>query len=127
MLFRSFAMVGDMCYGYYLEQFDAVKNLAEYLTVIYSGVSMGQVFKGKLKPDAALATFCGVNEEALPCVELSEADAIKFLSKQDVDVSLFSEGLNLVRCGGSRLGFIKRIGNRANNMYLNSLRIFSSK
>ncbi len=122
-----FAMVGDMCYGYYLEQFDAVKNLAEYLTVIYSGVSVGQVFKGKLKPDAALATFCGVNEEALPCVELSEADAIKYLSKQDVDVSLFSEGLNLVKCGGSRLGFIKRIGNRANNMYPNSLRIFSSK
>lgn len=122
----TFVSIGDMYYGYYTAQFDTVKSLAESLTVIYSGVAMGQIFKGKLKPDPALALFCDVNIGAVPAVELEERDALLYLSKQDVEVSKFVEGINLVRAKGKNLGFVKRIGNRVNNMYPNSLRIINS-
>lgn len=121
--FMRFAAIGESCYGYYLRQADAIKQLAESLTVIYSGVEMGQIFKGKLKPDAALALFCGLNRDAVHCVELDNHDTLCFLRKQDIEASKFEEGLNLVCAGSHTLGFAKRIGNRVNNMYPNSLKI----
>jgi NOL1/NOP2/fmu family ribosome biogenesis protein len=48
---------------------------------------------------------------------------LQFLRKQDLSAGLFVEGMNLVVCRGQALGFVKRIGNRVNNLYPNSLRI----
>ena len=84
---------------------------------------MGQVFKGKLKPDGALALYAGVNHDAVACCEVDEQEALKFLRKQDMDAAQFSEGVNMVLYGGRPLGFVKRVGARVNNMYPNSLRI----
>ena len=118
-----FAAVGDTCYGYYVAQAEAVKALGEALPVIYAGVAMGQFFKGSLRPDPALAFFCGLNREAVPAAELDEAQALCYLRRQEVAAGAFAEGVNLVCARGRALGFAKRIGNRVNNMYPNTLRI----
>ena len=118
-----FAAVADVYYAYYESQYEAVKMLAESLRVIASGVAMGQIFKERLKPDHALAMFCGLNRRAVPVAELSEEEALRFLRKQEA--AAFAEGMNLVTHGGAALGFAKRIQNRVNNMYPNSLRIFN--
>lgn len=118
-----FATVGDTCYGYYIAQAEAVKMLAEALPVIYAGVAMGQIFKGRLKPDPALAFFCGLERSAVPVAELDEEQALRYLRRQEVCAEPFGEGINLVAARGRALGFAKRIGNRVNNMYPNSLRI----
>ena len=55
--------------------------------------------------------------------ELGLDDALKFLRKQDLDAGLFEDGINLVKYDALPLGFVKRVGNRVNNMYPNSLRI----
>ena len=119
-----FAAVADVYYAYYESQYEAVKMLAESLRVIASGVAMGQIFKERLKPDHALAMFCGLNRRAVPVAELSEEEALRFLRKQEAAAAAF-EGMNLVTHGGAALGFAKRIQNRVNNMYPNSLRIFN--
>lgn len=119
---RFFA-AGDTLYGCRKEHYDEVEALAGTLAVIYSGVAMGQVFKGKLKPDGALALYAGVNHDAVACCEMDEQEALKFLRKQDMDAAQFSEGVNMVLYGGRPLGFVKRVGARVNNMYPNSLRI----
>ena len=118
-----FAAVGDTCYGYYVAQAEAVKALGEALPVIYAGVAMGQFFKGSLRPDPALAFFCGLNREAVSAAELDEAQALCYLRRQEVVAGAFAEGVNLVCARGRALGFAKRIGNRVNNMYPNTLRI----
>ena len=118
-----FAAVGDTCYGYYVAQAEAVKALGEALPVIYAGVAMGQFFKGSLRPDPALAFFCGLNREAVSAAELDEAQALCYLRRQEVAAGAFAEGVNLVCARGRALGFAKRIGNRVNNMYPNTLRI----
>ena len=117
------AAVGDICYGYYVAQAEAVKALGEALPVIYAGVAMGQFFKGSLRPDPALAFFCGLNREAVSAAELDEAQALCYLRRQEVAAGAFAEGVNLVCARGRALGFAKRIGNRVNNMYPNTLRI----
>lgn len=118
-----FAAVADTFYGWYAAQAEAVKLLADSLPVIYSGVAMGQTFKGRLRPDPALAFFCGLNRSAVSVADVGEQEALRFLRKQDMSAELFAEGICLVCARGAALGFVKRIGPRVNNMYPNALRI----
>ncbi|MBR5850108.1 MAG: rRNA cytosine-C5-methylase [Alistipes sp.] len=123
----TFAQAGELCYGWYKEQYEAVKLLSEVLPVVYSGVAFGQLFKGRLKPDQALAHFVGLNRAALPAVELEREEALAYLRKQDIAAERCAEGLNLVCCEGRPLGFAKRIGARVNNLYPNVLRILKTE
>ena len=106
---------------------DEVRRLSELLPVVYSGVAMGQLFKGCLRPDPALAFFAGLNRGALPAAELTEEEALAYLRKQEVTAERFAQGMNLVCREGRALGFAKRIGGRVNNLYPNALRILKNE
>jgi NOL1/NOP2/fmu family ribosome biogenesis protein len=121
----SFAQVADMIYAYRSEQYKSVQSLSEALTVIYSGVAMGQIFKGKLKPDWALSQFVGLEREKVAVEELDEQRALDYLRKCDIAVGEMREGVNLVTHRGRALGFVKRVGARCNNLYPNSLKILN--
>jgi NOL1/NOP2/fmu family ribosome biogenesis protein len=118
-----FRQIGDTMYGYHRSVVDDVVALSEVLSVIYSGVCMGQIFKRKLRPEHALALFVGMNDAAVPSVEVGEADALDYLRRQDISASQFEEGINRVMYRGVAIGFVKRIGARCNNMYPKDLRI----
>lgn len=118
-----FRQIGDTMYGYHRSVVDDVVALSEVLSVIYSGVCMGQIFKRKLRPEHALALFVGMNNAAVPSVEVGEADALDYLRRQDISASQFEEGINRVMYRGVAIGFVKRIGARCNNMYPKDLRI----
>ena len=122
---HSFALVADTIYAYSSEQFKAVQALSESLTAIYSGVAMGQIFKGKLKPDWALSQYVGVERKATAVVELDAATALDYLRKKDIAVGDMAEGVNLVMHNGRALGYAKKIGARCNNLYPNSLKIMN--
>ncbi len=122
---HTFALVADTIYAYNAEQFKAVQALSESLTAIYSGVAMGQIFKGKLKPDWALSQYVGVERKATAVVELDEATALDYLRKKDIAVGDMAEGMNLVTHQGRALGYAKKIGARCNNLYPNSLKIMN--
>ena len=118
-----FMMVGDDCYGYHAAQADAVKLLSEALTVVCSGVEMGRIYKGVLKPEHALAMYAGLNRSAVACAELDDGEILEYLRCGKVSCGGFPEGIGLVTWHGLAAGFAKRIGNRVNVMYPNSLRI----
>lgn len=121
----SFRCVGDVVYGYNSAVMEDITQLSESLSVVYSGVAMGQIFKGALKPEHSLALFVGRNRDVVPEVELSLEDAQNYLRRQDIDAKQFSEGVNVVTYKGVAIGFIKRIGARCNNMYPKDLRILN--
>jgi len=118
-----FGTVAGTGYAWYGEQAEAVKTLSEALPVICSGVALGQLFKGRLKPDPALAFFDGLERGAVPVAGLDDEQALRYLRRQEVAAGALAEGVNLVMARGRALGFAKRIGARVNNMYPNSLRI----
>ena len=118
-----FFSAGDTIYACWAEHYDEIKALSSRLAVIYSGVALGQIFKGKLKPDGALAFYVGLNRDAVATAELSLDEALQFLRKQDMSAEPFVEGVNMVLYKGLPLGFVKRVGGRINNMYPASLRI----
>ena len=118
--------INDTYYGYYASHADDMRVLAESMTVIHSGVCMGQIFKGKLKPEHSLAMFTSLNTSAIPTVEVSREMALDYLRRGDIGVTeQMVEGINLLCYEGLPLGWIKRVGNRSNNLYPNSLRILN--
>lgn len=119
----AFRLVGDVVYGYHGDVVDDVTRLSESLSVVYSGVAMGQLFKGRLKPEHPLALYVGRNEAVVRVVDVSEEDAVNYLRKQDIAAAQLDEGINVVSYRGVAIGFIKRIGARCNNMYPKDLRI----
>lgn len=118
-----FAQIDQQVYGYYRAVFPAVRTIAETLSAVYSGVEMGQLFHGKLRPEHPLALFHDLAPGIVPetCLELP--DTLQYLRKNDVDAKLFTEGMNLVAYEGFPIGWLKRIGHRVNNMYPKELRI----
>ena len=86
---------------------------------------MGQIFKGKLKPDWALSQYVGVEREVTPVAEVDEATALDYLRRKDIAVGDMVEGMNLITHKGRALGYAKKIGVRCNNLYPNSLKIMN--
>jgi NOL1/NOP2/fmu family ribosome biogenesis protein len=105
--------------------FPAVRTVAEALSAIYSGVEMGQLFHGKLRPEHSLALFHDLAQGIVPEAALELTDALQYLRKNDSGVELFTEGMNLVSYEGFPIGWLKRIGHRVNNMYPKELRIMN--
>ena len=119
----AFRAIGESIYGYDEAVVEDVTQLSELLSVIYSGVAMGQIFKGKLRPDHALALYVGLAEGVVPRVELAEDEALTYLRRGDIAAAQCSEGFNAVCFRGVPIGFVKRIGARCNNMLPKDLRI----
>jgi hypothetical protein len=59
----KFARVGENNYAFYRPVYHDITILAGGLNIIYSGVCMGQLFGGKLRPDHALALFADLRRE----------------------------------------------------------------
>lgn len=119
----AFRAIGESIYGYDEAVVEDVTQLSELLSVIYSGVAMGQIFKGKLRPDHALALYVGLAEGVVPRIELAEEEALTYLRRGDIAAAQCREGFNAVCFRGVPIGFVKRIGARCNNMLPKDLRI----
>lgn len=106
---------------------DEVTALKQTLKVISAGVKVGEV-KGKdLLPDHALAMSVGLlRPEAFPTEDLSYEQAIAYLRKEAITLSAEApRGFVLLTYRNVPLGFVKNIGNRANNLYPQEWRIRS--
>lgn len=97
--------------------------LESRLQVVHAGVLLGQV-KGKdILIDTALALSSILREEAFEVADLSWKDAVSFLKRDNLVLPELAKGWVLVRFGGHPLGFVKNLGNRANNTYPQAWRI----
>lgn len=93
------------------------------LRVISSGVAVATAKGRDLIPEADLALSTALRRSAFNSVEVSCADALRFLAKEPILPEGAVKGYNLLTFNGVPLGFIKNIGNRANNLYPVSRRI----
>lgn len=126
---ERFVTGGDgWVYGFSEAMYDAVSALSNgRFGLLYSGVQLGKMIRGALKPEHAFSLYCGLNRAAVPVAELSDAAAMEYLRKGTASDGLsadsFAEGLNLVTCEGIALGWVKRIGRRYNNLYPSGWRV----
>lgn len=103
-----------------------IQFLQEQLTVLSSGICLGE-FKGKdFIPSQALALSNQLNMGSFPTYELSWDEAITYLRKEALVLDGQPKGYILLTYENKALGFVKNIGNRANNLYPQEWRIRSS-
>ncbi len=121
----EFVQAGDTCYALRRAQAGLIRHLAATAGVIYSGVAMGQLYNGKLKPDHALALSTALDRGRVASAELDQARAVEYLRRGTVTPEGLTEGMNLVTHGGRPIGFAKRIGHRVNNLYPLTMRILN--
>lgn len=115
---RNFALGGGQVYGFSDLMYESIPVLLDNLAVLYSGVLMGEMIRGELKPAHSLALYSALNREAITTTELSIEQAMEYLRKgSGPDPELFENGLNLISYQGVGLGWIKRINARCNNLY----------
>lgn len=103
-----------------------LSSLQQSLRVIQSGVSLAEV-KGKdLIPHHALAMSCLLCTDAFSREEVAYEQAIDYLRKEAIVLSAAApRGYVLLTYKDVPLGFVKNIGNRANNLYPQEWRIRS--
>ena len=88
------------------------------LKVIHAGIELA-FLKGKnLQPSQSLALSNNLNKEAYPTAEVDEQQAIAYLRTEALQLPADTpKGYVLITYQGHPLGFVKNIGNRANNLY----------
>jgi 16S rRNA C967 or C1407 C5-methylase (RsmB/RsmF family)/NOL1/NOP2/fmu family ribosome biogenesis protein len=99
--------------------------LKKYLKIVSAGVTLGEV-KGKDRiPAHDLAMSNVLAADAFPGWEPDKATVLKYLRKEALQTlpGDLPQGYVLVMYEGRPLGFVKNIGNRANNLYPQSWRI----
>jgi 16S rRNA C967 or C1407 C5-methylase (RsmB/RsmF family)/NOL1/NOP2/fmu family ribosome biogenesis protein len=104
---------------------NSYKQIKEQLKIISAGVALGES-KGKdIVPAHALALSTEMARDAFPIWEINRETALKYLSKESFTnlPAHLSKGYLLVRFQNHSLGFVKNIGNRANNLYPQEWRI----
>ncbi len=105
---------------------DDLNYLRSNLNVISSGINLGE-FKGKdFIPDQSLALSNDLNIDAFQACDIDWKIAISYLRKEPVVLQDMPRGYILLTYKGKPLGFVKNIGNRANNLYPQEWRIRSS-
>ena len=105
---------------------DTYAIIQSCLKVIHAGITLGEV-KGKdFIPHHSLAMSLAKMESAFPTAELTYEQAIAYLRKEGLILEAdVPRGYVLVTYRDVPLGFVKNIGNRANNLYPQEWRIRS--
>lgn len=98
--------------------------LAGALNVLHAGTCLGMQKGHDLQPAQSLALSTIRAEGCFPQVELSYEQTIAYLKHEAIQLSADAQrGYLLVTYRGAALGFVKNVGNRANNLYPNEWRI----
>ena len=105
---------------------DTYSICREQLTVLHAGIALGRQRGRDLVPEQSLALSNRLETEAFCQYELDSEQAIAYLRKESLVLpDSVPRGYVLVRNKGFRLGFVKNIGTRANNLYPSEWKIRS--
>lgn len=97
--------------------------LKKHLNVLHYGIKLGSYGRKGLVPDHCLA-MSWQNNSPFPEIELYGDDALRYLKGESLPaINGKSRGFYTVTCNRIPLGFVKKVGNRFNNLYPKEWRI----
>jgi 16S rRNA C967 or C1407 C5-methylase (RsmB/RsmF family)/NOL1/NOP2/fmu family ribosome biogenesis protein len=112
----------SMIEAFPVRQADAYRHLVGCLHIVSPGLRLGELKGNDLIPAHALAMSCELNRDAFATIAISREEAIRYLKKESLSLP-GEKGYALVSFDNLPLGFAKRLGNRANNLYPSEWRI----
>lgn len=99
-----------------------IRLLATRLSVIYSGVRIGEVIRDKLIPDHALA-MSRILSEHVDRIAFPYEKAIRYLQRKEISPEGMGTGWQLITYEDQPLGWVNVLPRRVNNYYPRELRI----
>ncbi len=107
--------------------YPAFIELSRCLDIIHAGVTVAETKGRDYLPTQSLAMLAGEVSHAFPAFEVDTATAIDYLRRQAVALpDEAPKGFLLLTNNNLPLGFVKNLGNRANNLYPSPWRILKS-
>lgn len=88
-----------------------------HCNVVHAGIPLVELQGHKLNPLPGLAFANSFNPEILPRLEVDLQTAIRYFKKEPLFTPTMGKGWIQLTYKGVSLGFVKNIGNRANNPY----------
>ena len=124
----KYTTAGDSIYAFPEDFAEELAILQEKLRVIHFGVELATMKGRDVIPAQALAVCARLHETAFPRYTVDYATAIAFLRGESISLNTpdTPRGYVLVEYNGLALGFVKNLGNRANNLYPKEWRIKST-
>jgi NOL1/NOP2/fmu family ribosome biogenesis protein len=113
----NFILEGELITALPKEHTAALVALRQKLNVLHCGLPLATVKNNKLLPEHSLAMSTSLRKEAFPCVELELDKALAYLHRETLSLQSQPMGYLLLTYKGVPMGFVKNVGNRANNLY----------
>jgi NOL1/NOP2/fmu family ribosome biogenesis protein len=88
-------------------------------------VRIGKLAGKDLIPDHELALSTIINKDTVLQTELNRDQAIQYLRRENIDITVTDKGWSLMNFEGQYLGWAKLLPNRINNYYPKEIRIFA--
>jgi 16S rRNA C967 or C1407 C5-methylase (RsmB/RsmF family) len=96
---------------------EAAELVFGHLKVVYPGTEAGELVRTQANPSPGLALSTYLAPGAFPAQDLDLETALRYLRREDVVPGELPNGWGLVSFAGLPMGWVKRIGNRANNYW----------
>ena len=119
----DFVMRGEDIVAHPKEHTNAIVALCSKLKVQHAALPLAQMKGNKMIPLHPLAMSTALNKGEFSCVEVGREEALRYLHRESLAFPDEPTGLLLLTYKGVPLGFVKNVGNRANNMYPSEWRI----
>ncbi|WP_341902019.1 hypothetical protein [Fluviicola taffensis] len=101
---------------------ELVETLHAHLRIIKMGTELGEVSRKGLIPNEALALDPSILSSQIPNIELNRDQALHYLKGETFNLE-GKHGFHTVSFEGTKLGWIKHLGNRFNNLFPKEWRI----
>ncbi|AEA42513.1 methyltransferase RsmF C-terminal domain-like protein [Fluviicola taffensis] len=103
-------------------QSELFEQLHSNLRIIKMGTELGEISRKGLIPHEALALDHSLLSSEIPDISLTKDQALHYLKGETFHLE-GTQGFNTVSFEGTKLGWIKHLGNRFNNLYPKEWRI----
>lgn len=113
----DFVMQDDTLVAMPKEHTAAMLLLQQKLRVLHCALPLAGIKNGKLLPLHALAMSTALDASAFKVVEVEREQALSYLHREAMQFNEEPVGYLLLAYKGVPLGFVKNVGNRANNLY----------
>jgi 16S rRNA C967 or C1407 C5-methylase (RsmB/RsmF family)/NOL1/NOP2/fmu family ribosome biogenesis protein len=101
---------------------ELVETLHSQLRIIKLGTELGEISRKGLIPHEALVFDPGILSPEVPDISLTHEQALHYLKGETFSLE-GKQGFNTVSFEGTKLGWIKHLGNRFNNLFPKEWRI----
>lgn len=119
----EFLLKNEFLIAFPEDKINVLNTLADWLRIISFGLPVAQFKKNDLLPEHTFALSVDRNPEIFETIELGLQEALQYQKKEEIKLTNPSKGWLLVTFQNIPLGFVKNLGNRANNYFPKEWRI----